>query len=221
MQDFPDNDIDDQDELDAFFKLNDPSAPIQEIELPELGEKQRKVKLKSLVQDLSSDNPVKVKKAISAINVYGDESIIEPCADALLKNLDLEIEENILYLLASIKSTKVIAPLMNAIADVRYYPVRRQLISSIWNMKVDFSDHLSTFVQLAVEGDFMVALECLTVIENLNGPFEEEEVLEAQVALKNYAEASFAKDEKAHLISEIAIIIKDIDRNLGEGLDED
>jgi hypothetical protein len=221
MQDFPENEMEDQDELDAFFKLNDPSAPVEEIELPDLDNKQRKIKLKALLTDLGSNNQVKVKKAISAINVYGDETIIEPCAEVLLHNTDLGIEEDILYLLASIKSTKVVEPMMALLSTQKYYAIRRQLISSIWNMKVDFSEYLGEFVQFAVEGDFMVALECLTVIENLDGPYDEESVLEAQLALKNFAEQSQVKDEKAHLISEIAIIIKDIDRNLGDGLDEE
>ena len=85
----------------------------------------------------------------------------------------------------------------------------------IVNTKVDFSDYLDEFVQIAVEGNFMETLDCLTIIENLEGPFMEENILEAQLHLKSYLEQPGSKDEqKAQLLSEIALLLKDINRNL-------
>ena len=46
-------------------------------------------------------------------------------------------------------------------------------ILSTWNLAY-YSTHVADFVKAAVGGNFMVALECLTILENLEGPFEEE-----------------------------------------------
>jgi hypothetical protein len=63
----------------------------------------------------------------------------------------------------------------------------------------------------------METLDCLTIIENLEGPFMEEDILEAQLHLKSYLEDTATKDDqKSHLLSEIAIAIKDINENLQE-----
>ena len=58
----------------------------------------------------------------------------------------------------------------------------------------------------------MEAFECLTIIENLDGPFEENQTLEAQLYLKEYLENEKGKDEsRDELISDIAVLIKDFD----------
>ena len=91
---------------------------------------------------------------------------------------------------------------------------RIKILTSIWNSKVDYSDYLAQFVKLAAEGGFMETLECLTVIENLDGPFEEEQFFESQIALKNYLDnRKSSNDEKAQLMSEIALLIKDLEEN--------
>ena len=52
-------------------------------------------------------------------------------------------------------------------------------------------------------------------IENMEGPFMEEDILESQLHLKRYLEGEGQQNEqKAHLLSEIALLIKDINQNL-------
>ena len=81
--------------------------------------------------------------------------------------------------------------------------------------KVDFSDYIDDFVLIATNGNFMEALDCLTIIENLEGPFMEENILECQLHLKAYLEKDHPKDDqKAHVLSEIAIKIKEFNEQL-------
>jgi len=90
-------------------------------------------------------------------------------------------------------------------------------LTTIWNMKVDFSGYIDEFVHIAVFGDFMETLECLTIIENMEGPFMEEDILESQLHLKRYLEGEGQQDkQKAQLLSEIALLIKDINEGLTE-----
>ena len=63
----------------------------------------------------------------------------------------------------------------------------------------------------------METLECLTIIENMEGPFMEEDILESQLHLKRYLEGEGQQDkQKAQLLSEIALLIKDINEGLTE-----
>jgi hypothetical protein len=39
----------------------------------------------------------------------------------------------------------------------------------------------------------MTTLECLTIIENLEGPFEEQSVLESQLFVTEYLDGEFSK----------------------------
>ena len=45
-------------------------------------------------------------------------------------------------------------------------------------------DHLKEITQAACNGDYMVILEALTVIENLEGPFSEEDIFQASTLLQ-------------------------------------
>jgi len=104
---------------------------------------------------------------------------------------------------------------MDVIDDESMLEVRPLVLMSIWNMKVDFSDYIDDFVLIATQGTLMEAVDCLTIIENLEGPFMEENILESQLHLKNYMESGNTSDaQKAEIMSEIAVLIKKINMEL-------
>jgi hypothetical protein len=89
------------------------------------------------------------------------------------------------------------------------------LVASCWQNKLDFTPFLPDFVALATEGDFFEAFECLTVIENMEGPFEETQILESQLYLKEFLQSDKGKnDQKDQIISEIAILLKYFDQDI-------
>lgn len=180
-----------------------------------MADKKKDVKLKQIMLDLATDDVKKISKAIKALEANGDPSVIKPLAEKLLSGVSEKNQKEILELFSSFKDTSITAEMMDLIEDTHFLPIRQLLLSTIWNTKVDFSDYIDEFVQIAAEGNFMETLDCLTIIENLEGPFMEENILEAQLHLKSYMEKPGAKDEqKAQLLSEIALLLKDFNQNL-------
>ncbi|MFT5859814.1 MAG: hypothetical protein ACI865_001918 [Flavobacteriaceae bacterium] len=178
---------------------------------------QQKQKVDSLMLDLKSGETKKVLKAIKSLEKNGDSSTIEPIANVLLTGLPTKEQGLLVELLCSLKDTSVVVEMMDVIDDPKMITIRQLFLSSIWNMKVDFSGYIDDFVLIATKGSFMEALDCLTIIENLEGPFLEEDILESQLHLKNYMESNPPRDEqRAHLLSEIALNIKEIDMNLSD-----
>lgn len=172
-------------------------------------------KLKEILKDLSSSDPKLISKAVKALESNGDSSVIKPLVDKLLSGVNEKNQGEIVELLSSLKDTSVVVEMMDVIEDEKYRSIRQVLLSTIWNTKVDFSDYIDEFVGIAVDGDFMEALDCLTIIENLEGPFMEENILEAQLHLKRYLEETTQEDaQKAHILSEIALKIKEINESL-------
>ncbi len=165
------------------------------------------------MEDIAGGVPSKVTTALDALQVYGDDSVIEP----LVQSIDLQQDEKsiaeIVEFLSSLKSTSAVSKVMELVANPAYEHQQVRILSTIWNSPLDYSKYLAEFVALAVKKDFMVALECLTILENLDGPFEEHTILESQLLLKDYHEGVYPKDsQKDHLISEIALLLKDMDR---------
>lgn len=173
-------------------------------------------KLKAIMEMLNSSDQKKIAKSLKELEVHGDSSVIKPLAEKL-KSGELSDKNRaaIIELLCSLKDSSVSVEIMDVVQDEDFASIRQELLTAIWNTKVDFSSYIDDFVEIAVKGTFMEALDCLTIIENLEGPFMEEDILECQLHLKNYLESDAPKDpQKSHILSEIAILIKDINENL-------
>jgi len=197
--------------MGCFVPLSKNQAVSEEIK----SSKQRKLKVAQLLADISTGNPAKIINALDALQVYGDETVIEP----LIRTLSGEVDQNgaaeIVEFLSSLKSTAAVAKIMEVVHNPEFAQQRQLILSTIWNSPLNYSDYLADFIALAVRGNFMETLECLTILENLDGPFEESAILESQLHLKEYLEGMHPKDgQKDQLISEIALLLKDMDRSV-------
>ncbi len=175
----------------------------------------QQLKVKQILEDIKSDDPKKVSKSIKSLEIYGDSSVILPLANILLSGINRKNEEEVVELLSSLKDTSTVVEVMEIIGDDKFLAIRPIMLSTVWNTKVDFSDYIDEFVEIAIKGTLIETVECATIIENLEGPFMEENMLECHLHLKDYIELTEHKDEhKAFLLSEIAIKIKDINEEL-------
>jgi hypothetical protein len=175
-------------------------------------EKQNKLRVKQLIDEMSSGNQAKISASIKALQSHGDITILEPMVGLLLVDISDKTRADVIEFLSSLKDTDSVDEIVRILKDSTYLKVRLELLSTIWNSPLDYSYYLPEFVEIALEGNFMEALDCLTIIENMNGPFEERHILESKLHLKEYIEDKDPKDpQKAHIISEIAILIKDYD----------
>lgn len=178
----------------------------------------KKSKLIEIIKDLKSTDPKKISKAIKSLEIHGDTSVLRVMCDRLLEgDLNEKNSKEIMEFISSLKDSSAAVEMIDLINDDKYLSIRQPLLTTIWNMKVDFSGYIDEFVHIAVFGDFMETLECLTIIENMEGPFMEEDILESQLHLKRYLEGEGQQDkQKAQLLSEIALLIKDINEGLTE-----
>lgn len=174
-------------------------------------ETNQKIKIAELLKDIQSDEEKKVKKALSSLKTNGDTSIILPLIEHWSKSKNDVVKDQIGLFINDIKQTESMPIIMAALKNESFKNIKNNLLNTIWNSKVDYSIHLPDFVKMAVEGDFMEALECLTIIENMEGPFHEHQFLDAQMHLSSYANQTEKEEKKAHIMSEIALIIKTLE----------
>jgi hypothetical protein len=171
-------------------------------------------KIKALLIDLNSGKPSKVTTALDALQIYGNETIIRPLFEVLKTTKNKQSREEVIEFLCNLKDTKSLHTVMDCLNDKNFESVRIEIMTAIWNCPLDFSSYLEDFVKIAVQNDFLQSLEALTIIENLDGPFNESSIFEAQLLLKEYHEGKYPKSkEKDQLISEIAFLIKDFDKD--------
>jgi hypothetical protein len=173
-------------------------------------------KIKTLLEDLKNQSTTKVKTVLDALQILGEATILKDIITAIDLN-DLKSERNnlIIEFLNSLKDSSCREEIINLLEDSSIQPYKKIILSTIWNSPLDYSEYIDLFVKIACEGDLIEALDCLTIIENMEGPFEEEQVMEAKLILNNYMEnKSEDTPQKEHLISEIALILRTIQLQL-------
>ena len=160
----------------------------------------------TILQDLKSGNDSKVKNAFKKLSNKGNASIVQPLID-LYSSLEEgnSIRNEIKTVFSQLKTTKVLPELIKNLAhqDNR---VKELVLFSIWSSNLDAVDYIPAVIECSCKGDFMVALEALTLIENLEGPFNEQDLLESMIIINEYLLKE--KDDKIELIQSILDTIK-------------
>jgi hypothetical protein len=174
----------------------------------------RQQKMSALMLDVNSGELNKVKEALGGLKQYGDVSIIAPLFTLLHDTTDRQIHQEIHTFLADIHQPAAIDEFFNMLAITSKEVEKQTILNVVWNSKLNFSSKIKELIRYAVEGDFMTALECLTVLENLDGPFAEEDLIEAQLTLSSYTNHPTKSEQKDELISDIAIWLRDLEENL-------
>lgn len=171
--------------------------------------------IKQIIAGLESGSEKEITKSLVALKVEGNQKVIQPLANLLLTTQDEKITKEVLELFSSLKATSAAEEVMNILKDDNYAEIRQLLLSTIWNTQLDYSNYIADFVSIATEGDFLEALDCLTILEAMPGPFEERHILEAQWHLKEFIEDDAPKDpRKMEIMSDIALFVKDADQEI-------
>ncbi|MEY4605171.1 MAG: hypothetical protein RIT43_2463 [Bacteroidota bacterium] len=169
------------------------------------------------MKELKDQNGPKFSKSLQLLKSEGDTQILKDLVRLLMQKEEAEGKQ-ILSMLCDLNDTSATEEMIEILRDEEFLSVRQALLATVWNSKLNYSNYLPEFVEIASEGSFLEALDCLTILEGMEGPFEERHILEAQLFLKEYLEDASPKDpQKAAIMSEIALFLKDA----GEVEDDD
>ncbi|MDE5417151.1 hypothetical protein L3049_03945 [Labilibaculum sp. DW002] len=152
----------------------------------------------------SKDNKV-VLNSINQLRQEGKPEDVNHLFDLLLSTPTSEIKVSILNFLADLKIQETDKIIIEAIKNDKYLSIRKSIVEVCWEASIDFSKHLSVFVDLLIEADFEIAFEAFTVIENITEKVPEMIKPVEMTKLKNAIPGSSA--EKKGMIHEAIHII--------------
>lgn len=160
--------------------------------------------VEDLLLDLGSDNPKTLTSALKRVRSKGNEKVI-PSLIALIENNEEEsIVEESKSIILELKSTASIPYLLDILETSKNPETRELVLNSFWQTGFNAHEYLDKFVKAAISGTFMEAFEAYTVIDNLEGPFLEEPIMEAQLMLKSYFSENTEQNKKYDIIKNIA-----------------
>jgi len=135
----------------------------------EENEKEREQKF---IAALRSGNRVSVVSALKDIRSTGKITILPEVLELLLNQEDEQIYNESVALINDLKNEEAVPYLVDALRDPEFQPARQVLAASCWQSGLNYSKHIRTFIDLAVEDNYATAIEAFTVIEDSIGYLE-------------------------------------------------
>ena len=155
--------------------------------------------------DLLSKDESLVQKALVKTRDKGNEQLIDPLIELYTQSKNETIKEEIKSILSEIKNKNAVDYLLPHLEN-KNNDIKELTLYALWSSGIDMTDHIPAIVNAACKGDFMVILEALTVLENLEGPFSEEDLIDAHATLQEQIHESNNGSEKDLLQSMYEVI---------------
>ncbi len=174
-------------------------------------DKKKEQKLKEIRTLLASGKEEDILKGIQEVRKNGDPKIIPDLVETWTQGHGPKIQDEITGIFFDLKQTQALEPLIEAL-DHPKMEDRTTLLSVFWNSRLDPTPYLEKFVDIAVQGNYMECFECLTVIEEMEGPFQENNVMEGLLKTQTYLSGN--TDEKKEMIEAIRDRLKAIEDKL-------
>ena len=172
-------------------------------------EKAKAKKVKELLSNLAAKDEKKQVQAVKSLKIHGNETVIEPLVQALNATTSEKLKAEIIDLLNSIKSTKVPAEIIKCLNNSDYSDTHQVLLASIWASGLDYREYMGDIANVTIQGDFMYAMECITILENLEGRLDEDQIMDALLVFKSYlVEKKEDEEAKIGLIQEIVLMLQ-------------
>lgn len=164
-----------------------------------------------VIAELTATDEKKLLKSIEKIKSKGNDQIIPPLLDLFVTTNYDSVKSAIKNLLNELKTSTGLVYLIEGL-KLDNQELQEVILGALWSSGMNPKEYLPEIVHAACNGNYMIAVEAITIIENLEGPFDEEKVTEAKLTLNEYF--SQPEDDKKELIKAILILINEIDESL-------
>ena len=163
--------------------------------------------INQLKEDLSSSNDSVITKALTKTRAKGNEQLIDPLVELYTKTENQKIKEEIKNIFSELKNKDILDILLPQLSEGSN-EVKELILFSIWSSGIDMTDYIPELIEASCSGNYMVILEALTVLENLEGPFNEDDLFQANTLLQQYLYESEDSKEKELIKSMYDIVLE-------------
>lgn len=165
-------------------------------------------KTEALANDLHSTKPEQVLGALKRIPEEGNASLIKPLLRTFLAWPDDEdIKSKTKKILGELKTRDAIPELIAALDEDEFESIRALIISVFWHAGIYPSDELEVLIRHAIRGDYMVAVEVITVLENSDEFTDPDLVQQFMLDIDEYLD-SYPDVEHAVVLLQLKEILK-------------
>ncbi len=167
-----------------------------------------KTKRSAIINKLRSRVDHIIMEGIREVREHGDPEILHDLAE-LLDNGDNEsIENAAFHVLNDLKDQNAAVVLIALIEKYRGRKILNRLVCSCWQNGLDFSPHLSLFIDLAIDENYLTSIEALSVIEENIDKLDDAERHEKVGYINKHL--SNVNEEKLKILEQIISIVSPV-----------
>jgi hypothetical protein len=177
-----------------------------------MNEMQRRIE--EMKRDFFSADEKVVLTALSACREIGDHSVVLPLLSLFAKTESDNVKAQVSDMLSNLKVSNTEESFMEALADPAFLDIRKEILGFMWNSGLQPVEHLTELVQLATESGFEEIVECLSLVESMDGPFPEDEVEQSGYVLRDWISQN-KDDERMALMLEFLKVVEALPVDFG------
>lgn len=167
---------------------------------------------KIIIAALKSEDNNKILSALKAVGENGDFTYFPFIMDIYKNNKNEEIHTSIFEILSDLNGNENAEYLVNYIQKENYESIKKELLTVCWNSRLDFSSHLTFFVNLFISDNFENSFDAFTIIENIKNLSDKEEIrveiLDTEI-FKLKDSLTTISDDKKELLVQLVKILED------------
>ena len=147
-------------------------------------EKEAKI-IEQLKTELTFTSEPKLLKALEKVKGKGNSQMVAPILNLYSSTKHESVKKAIKDLLNELKVTNGTTILIEKLKNCDN-ELKEVILGALWSAGLNPIEYLPEIVEAACSSSYMVAFEALTVLENLEGPFDEEKISEAKLIINDY-----------------------------------
>ena len=165
---------------------------------------------KELIKNLHSTKQEIIINTLKFISTDGNKDIMPEVINLLQQTKNTAIKNEIIKILENLKDPNSAPKLVDAIEDEGYKGELPIIVSACWKNGLNYDEYIETFVKIFIRGDFQLAFDAFTVMDNMEKIKEKD----ADRCLKKLETAiEDISYDKRQLFNELTNIIRDKKEN--------
>jgi len=136
-----------------------------------------------VIEQLLSPNKEEVLQALALVKESENERFIQPLIAAWINTEDTEVRERASQMLNTLKVKGFERELMEALKKGNWKKYHGAIMAFLWNSGGNPTSYVQELIRIAVEGGAETMLECFSIIEVMEGPLPEDQLIESQAFL--------------------------------------
>lgn len=123
---------------------------------------------KEIIKKLRSENSSIIIDTLKYIIKEGNKDILNEVIDLLNKTDETVVRDETINIIENLKDQDSVPIIMDAIENSDYKDILTILVSSCWKNGLNFSQYITSFIEIFIQSEFLLAFEAFTVIDNFD-----------------------------------------------------